>query len=92
MSEIQLASTITIANAPELLTEVLAAIDDSTSVVIDGSAVSRIDTAGLQVLCALQKELSAHAGKIQWNGVSSELANSTRLLGLCDFLQVGESE
>lgn len=47
--------------------------------VLDGTAVQRVDTAGLQLLCAA---VAAVDGDIRWAGVSAVLRDSARVLGL----------
>lgn len=49
---------------------------------LDGSAVERIDTAGLQLLAAFFLEIGARGQAVRWCGVSDVLRNGARQIGL----------
>jgi ABC-type transporter Mla MlaB component len=55
-------------------------------VLLDGSAVSRIDTAGLQVLVSFARGLKESGKSIAWLGASSVLIESSKHLGVHDEL------
>lgn len=65
------------------LAEALALGGDLT---LDGSAVQRIDTAGLQLLLAMQRQLQTEHRALQWTAASSELREVAGQLGLADTL------
>ena len=50
--------------------------------VLDAAAVTRIDTAALQLLAAFVRDRRLTGGLIKWHGVSEELTNAARLLGM----------
>jgi len=49
---------------------------------IDGSCVTEIDTAGLQLLASLWQSGAAGAALCEWRSVSEPLIRSARLIGL----------
>lgn len=50
--------------------------------VVDGSGVERVDTAGLQLLVALARRQRSHGGAFEWKAVSAELLKCGHRLGL----------
>lgn len=58
-------------------------------VVVDGSAVERIDTAGLQLLVALARREQDSGRKLEWKAASTSLVSSSVRLGLVDVLGLG---
>jgi ABC-type transporter Mla MlaB component len=59
---------------------------DGDPVVVDGSAVERIDTAGLQLLVALARRQRDAGRGLTWQSASRELLRCGRRLGLIDAL------
>lgn len=62
--------------------ELLALLQDAarrTPLVLDGTGVQRVDTAGLQLLCAA---VSAVGGDVRWTGASPVLRAGARVMGL----------
>lgn len=55
-------------------------------VVVDGSGVERIDTAGLQLLVALVRRQQQAGLGLSWKAASPELLRCGRQLGLIDAL------
>jgi ABC-type transporter Mla MlaB component len=49
---------------------------------IDGTAVDRVDTAGLQLLAAFVRDLRAEARPVEWVGYSDALNKAAQALGL----------
>lgn len=70
----------------ESLYEQFSHADFEQRVQLDGSHVELIDTAGLQLLLALQNRLGSHGGHIEWLGVSEALKTAFELVGRPDFL------
>jgi len=61
----------------------LLAVDFGESdVLLDGSAVENIDTAGLQMLVSFAKHYAARGRRLQWLAASPELLRGSGLLGL----------
>ena len=67
------------------LTEVMTSGD---KVVLDISQVVKADTAGLQLLCVIQKSLIAIGHEISFEGTSEPLRTSARIIGVSDFLKL----
>lgn len=68
------------------LTQLLAADVD---VGLDLLEVSRIDTAGLQLLAAFVLELGRRGHRVHWRGVSANVAEAVRIAGLGGVLGLG---
>jgi len=63
-------------------------LDSPKTITIDISDVESIDTASLQVLCALQKSLALTHNKIAWEGSSKAFKDAADVLGVADFLSL----
>ena len=83
---LRLESSCTLRDAMDMQFQLLAVDFGDSEICIDGSAVERIDTAGLQMLVAFAKYHAARGRDIQWTAASPELLRSSRLLGLVDTL------
>jgi phospholipid transport system transporter-binding protein len=83
---LKLESTFTLRDANDMLFQLLAVDFGDSDVLIDGGAVERIDTAGLQMLIAFAKHHTTRGKNIRWTAVSPELLRSTRLLGIAEPL------
>jgi phospholipid transport system transporter-binding protein len=60
----------------------------SVAVTLDGSAVQRIDTAGVKLLIAFIRERRAAHGQIQWRGASAVLIHAVIALGVANALHL----
>jgi ABC-type transporter Mla MlaB component len=60
----------------------------SVAVTVDGSAVQRIDTAGVKLLIAFIRERRAAHGQIQWRGASAALIHAVIALGVANALNL----
>jgi ABC-type transporter Mla MlaB component len=67
------------------LNEIMESGDD---VVLDISDVQKVDTAGLQLLCVVQKSLTDIGHQISWQGKSDTLSMTARMVGVGDFLSL----
>jgi ABC-type transporter Mla MlaB component len=67
------------------LTELMASGDN---VELDVSEVIKADTAGLQLLCVVQKSLIAIGQQIAWKGNSQPLKTTAKIVGVSDFLKL----
>jgi ABC-type transporter Mla MlaB component len=71
----------TLRDAIELQFLLLTTDCDSGPVIVDGTRVEQVDTAGLQLLVAFA-QAQARAGRtLQWTGVSEPLLRGSRRLG-----------
>jgi ABC-type transporter Mla MlaB component len=53
---------------------------------LDGRAVERVDTAALQLLTILRRELDKAGATLTWSGASAALNDAASLLGLAKLL------
>lgn len=53
---------------------------------VDGSAVARVDTSGLQLLVAFALREAVAGRRLAWKSASPELLRASRQLGLVDVL------
>lgn len=74
-----------IAEVGELHTQLRKALDAS-QIVLDGTAVDRVDTAALQLLVVFQREAQKRERQVQWAGVSAPLQDAAGQLGLAQVL------
>jgi anti-anti-sigma regulatory factor len=72
----------TIRTINALQTELAERLDESGPLRIDGTAVDRVDTAGLQLLAAFVRDLRAQARPVEWVGCSDALNKAAQALGL----------
>jgi anti-anti-sigma regulatory factor len=74
----------TLREAADLQFSLLAA--NGNPVVVDGSAVERVDTAGLQLLVALARRQQQAGKRLEWKAASPELMKCGERLGLITAL------
>lgn len=60
----------------------LSALAHVTDVTVDVSAVERVDTATMQLLCAFVRDRGGRNQGVAWRGESQALVDAARLLGL----------
>lgn len=82
----KLSSKLHISGAEKLASELLTLVEQSKPVEIDISEVESADTASLQVLCSLQKSLSATGNEIIWLGVNKTFLQTASRIGVADYL------
>ncbi|KZC17898.1 hypothetical protein RHOFW510R12_11625 [Rhodanobacter sp. FW510-R12] len=58
------------------------------AIVLDGQQVERVDTAALQLLVLLRRELGERGGTLAWRGASEALNEAAGLLGLARILEL----
>ncbi|CAM4087727.1 STAS domain-containing protein [Pseudoalteromonas byunsanensis] len=83
---LKLPSELAVSQVEELHQQLLQELETDQDVCVDVSDVSRIDTASIQLLCALQKHLFTVSHKILWHGQSQALSHAVEELGLTEFL------
>ncbi|HTV85397.1 MAG TPA: STAS domain-containing protein [Dyella sp.] len=59
---------------------------DAPQIVLDASAVERVDTAALQLLVVFQREAAKRGKQMSWAGVSAPLHEAASQLGLAQTL------
>lgn len=66
----------------------LRALHGAVAVELDGRQVERVDTAALQLLVLLRRELDGRGGTLAWRGSSAALNDAAGLLGLAEILEL----
>src|SRR5690606_37162763 len=85
-ARLELPAECTVRDAPALQAMLIATVSPTDSVLVDGSAVTRIDAAALQLLVALARREAAAGRRIDWQNPSSDLIESSAQLGLAAVL------
>jgi ABC-type transporter Mla MlaB component len=57
-------------------------VNEGTAVTLDVSAVERVDTATMQLLCAFVRDRGGRKQNVTWRGESQALQDAVRLLGV----------
>lgn len=83
---VECGEALTIANVADLHGKFTKALEESSTVELDAKAVEKVDTAGLQLLVALNTELEKCDGKLLWSSPSDTLVQSVATLGLGSVL------
>lgn len=79
---VALGAHCTLRESLELKTLLVDQLAIGRDIELDGRAVERIDTAGLQLLAAFVRELGERHHAIHWAGASPALAGAARQIGL----------
>lgn len=79
-------SQCTLREAEAFKAALRSALDSSGDLVLDGGAVERIDTAGLQLLTSFAAHLRMAERRLVWTGVSDALRGGAERLGLGEAL------
>jgi len=82
---IRFPSQFTIRNIEEAYQRCEQALSDTGVLRIDVSEVTKIDTAGMQVLLALKKELEAQHLALEWVAVNDVVRDAAFMLGIRDL-------
>jgi len=79
---IVLAANCSVKDSTSLKNSLCALANESAAVTVDASAVERVDTATMQLLCAFARDRGARKQSIVWRGQSQALNDAVRLLGI----------
>jgi anti-anti-sigma regulatory factor len=88
---LKLEPSCTLRDSIDMQFQLLAVDFGDSDVLVDGSAVERIDTAGLQMLLSFVKHQAGRGKPVRWSAVSDELARGSRLLGLAAQLGIPDA-
>jgi phospholipid transport system transporter-binding protein len=88
---LKLEASCTVRDAMDMQFQLLSVDFGDSDVVVDGSAVERIDTAGLQLLLSFVKHQASRGKAVQWVASSPELIRGSQLLGIAGLLGLPES-
>lgn len=89
---IVLAANCSVKDAAALKISLSALVQEDTAVTLDTSAVERIDTATMQLLCAFVRDRSVRNQRVTWLGESQVLHDAARLLGVRALLGFEEAK
>ena len=87
---LRLEASCTLRDSIDMQFQLLAVDFGDSDVRIDGSAVERIDTAGLQLLLSFVRHQSGRGKAVKWTSASPELLRGSQVLGLGDLLGLNE--
>jgi ABC-type transporter Mla MlaB component len=62
-----------------------------SSIVIDGAYLQRVETTGVQLLCALVLSAEGRGVSVTWIRVAAMLVNYVNLLGIGDVLRLDDT-
>jgi phospholipid transport system transporter-binding protein len=85
---LKLDPTCLVRDSADLQFQLLAADFGSGDVLVDGSAVDRVDTAGLQLITAFVRYQEGRGRSVGWTAASNELLKAARQLGLSSALHL----
>jgi anti-anti-sigma regulatory factor len=83
---LKLEANCTLRDSIDMHFQLLAVEFGDSDVLVDGSAVERIDTAGLQLLLSFAKHQASLGKSLKWTAASPELVRGSQLLGLAGML------
>jgi ABC-type transporter Mla MlaB component len=83
---IALASNCSVKDASALKATLHVAEQSEEAVTIDITAVERIDTASMQLLCAFVRDRHARNRPLRWRGASAALDEAVKLLGTSELM------
>jgi ABC-type transporter Mla MlaB component len=85
---VRLAANCTIRDCSTLKADLSAVLAEPASVSIDVSALERIDTAAIQLLCAFVRDRKGRQLGVTFSGKSAALTEAARLLGVDAVLDI----
>ncbi|TQP60097.1 STAS domain-containing protein [Vibrio cholerae] len=88
ISMLILNEVLDIAHVQECKQQFLSWMSQEAPIVIDGSAVTRVDAAGLQLLASLFITAQNNGQQIHFEQLSDVLAEGLALLGMADLMQL----
>ena len=89
---LKLEASCTLRDSIDMQFQLLAVDFGDSDVLVDGSAVERIDTAGLQMLVSFAKHQASRGKPVRWTAASAELTRGSQLLGLNDLLGFAQTD
>lgn len=82
-------SNLTVATAADMHQKLQDALNGSSTINLKADEVEKVDTAGLQLFVALNKELDKSGGKLVWQTPSETLLQASNTLGLTHSVGLG---
>ncbi len=88
---VQLPAELTIAQSGEFYQKFEELIEEGSDIILDGAAVTRIDTAFIQLLYQVQRTLADSSHCLQWVNPGKAIIRSVELLGMSEQLALTEA-
>jgi phospholipid transport system transporter-binding protein len=88
---LKLETSCLLRDSPDLQFQLLAADFGEGAALVDGSAVERVDTAGLQLIISFIKYQEGRGRRVGWTAVSDELRKAANQLGLQQQMRLEEA-
>jgi anti-anti-sigma regulatory factor len=79
---------LTIASAGEFYQQFISRLEQGGDIAVDGGAVTRIDTAFIQLLYMVQRSLAETGSRLLWKACSPAIVSSVELLGMQEHLEL----
>ena len=89
---VELDALCTIAGAAELLESLKKAFGQAGPITLAAASVVKIDTAALQLLCALVSEAQQRGRQVIWKNPSPAVVESAKILGLSGHLGLEDKD
>ena len=89
-SSVTLPADCTIAQTAAVKSRLAPLLGRASAITLDGNAVRRVDSAGLQLLAAFVRERRASGRSVAWRDVSPVFSAAATLLGLNAVLELTE--
>lgn len=84
----KLPAQLIINHVETLYHQLIKLLSSGEDVLLDISEVEKTDTAGLQLLCVIQKSLTETDNTIAWQGHSEALSDTAKLIGVDRYLNL----
>jgi phospholipid transport system transporter-binding protein len=86
-NQVLLPSHLTIRQVEQIHRQCEEALKGAGNLRINASDVSKVDTAGLQLLMALKLEMDSQHSAIEWIAISDELRGAANFMGMQAFFE-----
>lgn len=91
-TSVTLPSSCTLRDSLALKALLLDQLALGVNLLVDGSAVERIDTAGLQLLAASARDIGERKQRMRWSGASAQLRAAASRIGVSGLLGLPSDE
>jgi len=88
---IELSEELTIARSGEFYPQFVKLVEEGGDITLNGSAVTRIDTAFIQLLYQVQQALAETGHRLRWLEPSEAITRSVKLLGMNEQLILADA-
>ena len=78
--------------APQIQSELLAALQDGNRLMVDMKGVVYLSSAGLRMLLLLYRQIAAKKGKVVLVGVSEEISDTMSMTGFINFFILADTQ